>query len=388
MTALGIDVSHWQSETAPIAWPVVKAAGIAFAIAKATEGTGYVDPAYRVNAAGMRAVGLLPGAYHWLVPTAGAAQADHFSRTIGDPTGMLVALDIEEAGVTAADVDAFVARWRQLHSGHPVLMYGSRYNELGDSATSADGPLWLADYGANPVGSPASAYAARGGDASTKWGWGAAFNGWAGALIWQFSSNGSVAGIAARVDLNACKAGADALRALTGEPMKIEFKIEHWTLDGIPGYEITSVGAPYKADGVTVDYNAGRYCYSIDPPTLTLVARNRLTNPREDLNEEFKAALHAYALPDLAPVQAQLDAANAQVVAAQAVIGETQVALQTARAEAQAAALDALAQMARLEADMAAMQAAQVEALAAARVEQYETDLRNAHIALGDRPAA
>jgi hypothetical protein len=96
--------------------------------------------------------------------------------------------------------------------------------------------------------------------------------------------------------------------------VQIEFKIERFVLDGIPGNYITSVGAPYKTDGVInpatglpyVDYAAGRYCYSVAPASLlTLVPRARLSKTG-DLSQDvaLRKALFDYALPviDCAPL--------------------------------------------------------------------------------------
>ena len=43
---LGVDVSHFQGV---IDWPAVAKSGVQFAMIKATEGTGFVDPRYVAN---------------------------------------------------------------------------------------------------------------------------------------------------------------------------------------------------------------------------------------------------------------------------------------------------------------------------------------------------
>src|SRR5262249_28035984 len=58
----GVDVSHYQGT---INWASVRGAGITFAFAKATEGTTYTDPTVNTNIAGMKANGIVPGAYHF-----------------------------------------------------------------------------------------------------------------------------------------------------------------------------------------------------------------------------------------------------------------------------------------------------------------------------------
>src|SRR4051794_34611703 len=78
---LGIDVSSYQGT---ITWPNVAAAGISFAWAKATEGTGYQDAYFVGNQNNGKAAGVLMGAYHYArydlhTGTAGAtAEANYF----------------------------------------------------------------------------------------------------------------------------------------------------------------------------------------------------------------------------------------------------------------------------------------------------------------------
>jgi lysozyme len=55
----GIDVSHWQGT---IDWNQVKNSGIAFAYAKASQGTTITDPMFATNVQGARAAGIPIGA--------------------------------------------------------------------------------------------------------------------------------------------------------------------------------------------------------------------------------------------------------------------------------------------------------------------------------------
>lgn len=75
MALQGIDVSHWQGQPN---WKNVKRYGIAFALIKATQGTGFIDPEFERNWSGAAAAGLARGANHFGVGTPGAAQAKHF----------------------------------------------------------------------------------------------------------------------------------------------------------------------------------------------------------------------------------------------------------------------------------------------------------------------
>src|SRR5208282_4111715 len=75
-TLPGVDVSHFNLS---ITWANVKAAGIVFAYAEATDGNSYVDPYFSSNWSGMKAAGVVRGAYAVFEPNVnGAAQADYF----------------------------------------------------------------------------------------------------------------------------------------------------------------------------------------------------------------------------------------------------------------------------------------------------------------------
>ena len=87
----GIDVSHHQNA---IDWTQVAASGVRFAIAKASEGTGYIDPLYSTNRAEAMAAGIVFGAYHFARPDMHPfnpipdnadreARADERRRTVG-----------------------------------------------------------------------------------------------------------------------------------------------------------------------------------------------------------------------------------------------------------------------------------------------------------------
>jgi GH25 family lysozyme M1 (1,4-beta-N-acetylmuramidase) len=65
-TIRGIDVSSWQHPDGhPIDWPKVRAAGIRFAILKATQGASDRSNWFKVDARGAAAAGILVGAYHY-----------------------------------------------------------------------------------------------------------------------------------------------------------------------------------------------------------------------------------------------------------------------------------------------------------------------------------
>ena len=80
-TTNGIDVSHYQGT---VDWVKVKATGITFAYAKATDGNTYTDPQFHTNWQGMRAAGILRGAYHFYETNDDpVTQANNFINALG-----------------------------------------------------------------------------------------------------------------------------------------------------------------------------------------------------------------------------------------------------------------------------------------------------------------
>src|SRR5437764_10721112 len=90
----GIDVSHYQGT---INWMSVKNAGTSFAVCKATESTNYKDPTLLANYAGMKAAGIIRGAYHFARPAVDpVAQANYFINYVRPIKGDLqLMLDLE-----------------------------------------------------------------------------------------------------------------------------------------------------------------------------------------------------------------------------------------------------------------------------------------------------
>ena len=169
----GIDVSAYQ---ATINWTDVKAQGIVFAWAKATEGTtvAYDDADYVANTTNGVAAGVYMGAYHFAHPddnptTAGAiAEANHF-LSIAQP--YIVAcelppmLDYEtdvSSSLTGAQQTAWVEAWMNtVHTATGIMpiLYtdGSIANEF-TSALASYCKLWIAtENDANAVIPPATA---------------------------------------------------------------------------------------------------------------------------------------------------------------------------------------------------------------------------------------
>src|ERR1700693_5459174 len=97
-----IDVSHHNGA---IDWPAVAAAGIALAFIKATQGVGFVDPAFERNRNAAVAAGILTVPYHFLDTSDPDRQGGNFLAVTDLGAGQPAMLDWE----TAATLSAVVA---------------------------------------------------------------------------------------------------------------------------------------------------------------------------------------------------------------------------------------------------------------------------------------
>lgn len=207
----GIDVSKWQSG---VLWDRVPA-DIEFAIARASISKS-ADTWYAVNARGISDTGRLGGAYHYLYPDDGAGQASFFLDTVGDPEGKLCVVDVERAGTTFNDVEAFASRFAEEAPGHPLIVYTGKWfwasSSFGNPRGSDIGPLWHSHY-VNPTQalgkSPQEIYSL----VPSTW-WNTFYGGWPRATILQYTSSSSVPGVSTRCDANAFKGTIDELRKL------------------------------------------------------------------------------------------------------------------------------------------------------------------------------
>lgn len=192
---VGIDVSHWQGR---INWKRVRAAGVKFVFAKATEAQGFVDPQYARNRRRADAVGIRFSAYHFARPdrTYGDAvrEADHFVRT-ADLRGhhLLPVLDLEwSGGLSRARLfkwtQAWVRRVEQRVGVKPMIYTSPSFwqTHMGNTAWFADNGyrVWIAHWFVDQPRVPAGNWSGRG---------------WS---YWQKSNCGRVAGIGGCVDVD------------------------------------------------------------------------------------------------------------------------------------------------------------------------------------------
>ncbi len=199
-TVDGIDVSEWQGA---IDWGAVASGGYRFAIARISDGF-YLDRYFGANWDGIRAAGLVRGAYQYFEPGRDPiAQADIVVRAVGrlGPGDLPVTLDVEATnpGVSPGEYASLIHRWVDRvteGTGRAPMIYTGRYYWDGYVASGdfASLPLWHAQY--------TSASCPNISNFWSDWG------------VWQYSSTGRVPGIAGNVDMNRFNGTLEELRAL------------------------------------------------------------------------------------------------------------------------------------------------------------------------------
>ena len=192
----GIDVSRYQKV---VDWSAVAATGCTWAATKATQGTGWVDPTFGRNRAGMAVAGFRHrGLYHWLSPVGLALrasksarlasarkQADHYLTTIGRlKPGEFVLLDAEEEGITA-DMVVEWCRVVEAAQARDAAVYSGVY--------VAGGTIWRSAAvfnGKRPRVLAAYTTEARARKLSGGW------------HAWQWTGSGTIAGVTTLVDID------------------------------------------------------------------------------------------------------------------------------------------------------------------------------------------
>lgn len=205
-TVQGVDISHFDGT---IDWAKTKAGGIDFGIAKVTEGTTYVDATFGTNWSGMKANGVVRGAYHFFHPELDpTAQATHFVQSIAQLGGLQTGdlpptADVEiTGGASAATIQStlktFLEAVRAATGMTPIIYtspgFASSYLGTGFGGYS----LWVANWQVTCPTVP---------------------GGWTTWPFWQKADNGVVAGIpAAAVDLDVFNGSLAQLQAFGGTP--------------------------------------------------------------------------------------------------------------------------------------------------------------------------
>lgn len=205
--ALGIDLSHWNSDPPKrsVDWAAVKAAGITFAFLKATEGTTFRDGRYVENYQGALANSVLMAPYHfWRWGSDPEKQAKHFYST-APHSDLPPVVDVEDMSVPSGanvlpKLLPFLAAVEQ-EFGVPPIFYTFPYYLI--ERGNPNHPdlsrllLWIAHYTvADQPKLPA------------------AWQQWA---FWQHTSKGSVPGVVGNVDLNRSRYSVAELHVLANK---------------------------------------------------------------------------------------------------------------------------------------------------------------------------
>ncbi len=198
----GIDVASHQGT---VDWRRVAAAGMRFGFTKASGGAWYQNPTCAANWAGMKANGIKRGAYHYAFESSGQplpgpgpeAEAEWFLNTImplGIEAGDMLVLDIEEGN---GPLGEWVLRWCERVEKRtgvvPIVYTGTWFSVphgFGHVPEIARFPLWLAAYQAQMPAPPPP---------------------WDRVAFWQYTSEGSVPGVAGDCDVNQFNGPIDAL---------------------------------------------------------------------------------------------------------------------------------------------------------------------------------
>lgn len=150
-----IDISHHNGVT--LDFVKAKADGIVGVLHKASQGLSLGDPRYKPNRAKATAAGLLWGAYHFGENGDGVKQATHFLAEVGDPKGVLMALDFEpndKNTMTLAQARDFITQIHKVTGRFPGFYSGNLIKSVLGSKTDAvlaNCWFWLAQYGPTPV---------------------------------------------------------------------------------------------------------------------------------------------------------------------------------------------------------------------------------------------
>ena len=198
-TVDGIDI---YDGTGSVTWSSVKAAGVDFAIIKATQGTYNSQSTFPSDWSGAKGAGLVRSAYHFFDPTEdGVAQAQHFLSVVGTlatgdlppmldiecPDGSSNCLGTGASGATpAAMIHQRMWDWidtvaKATGKAPLIYTYGSYFSSNGIDTTGLEVyPLNIADV------TTASCFNVP--------------SPWQKAAIWQYSWTGTVSGISAQVD--------------------------------------------------------------------------------------------------------------------------------------------------------------------------------------------
>ena len=242
-TLKGVDVSFYQEN---VDWPRVAAAGYTFAFVRVSDGLNYPDSKFQRNWSGVKAAGMVRGAYQFFRPNQDAiAQADLLINAVGTlaPGDLPPVIDVEATGgLGPSSVSTKVGQWVdrvRTRLGVEPIVYTGKYfweDNVGTS-TFKNQPLWVAQY--TSASCP---------DLPSQW------SSWA---FWQYTDSGSVPGIPGGVDTNRFNGTRADLDALAKKASQLPIEV-YWARRADGGYDLRALApqnvtkVEYRVDGYVV----------------------------------------------------------------------------------------------------------------------------------------
>lgn len=205
-TLFGVDISNHQQN---IDIGQIAREGFGAVIAKASEGSSYVDPYFARNRDLARRNGLVFWGYHYLRSGDPRGNALCWDRAVTGDRTVACMIDWEDGGGGLADALAFKAEVEQLGYRVPMTYTGKWYwQRIGQpGGINALGALMDSNYGRNPTGAASTIYDADGRNSWRSYGG-------SDAVLLQFTDHAQVAG--RTVDAWAFRGTRDQLSALLG----------------------------------------------------------------------------------------------------------------------------------------------------------------------------
>jgi lysozyme len=184
----GVDVSVYQGQ---VDWAQVRDAGVAFAFARVSDGTGFPDMEFASNWPAMKAAGVVRGAYQFFRPGEDpVAQANLFTSMLAAAGGMAPGdlppvMDLEVTdNATDATIQSHMQTWfsamQSATGATPMLYLSPSFASHAGTAFFGHG-LWVANWDVPCPTVPA---------------------GWSTWAFWQKSDKGTLPGVPSAVDLD------------------------------------------------------------------------------------------------------------------------------------------------------------------------------------------
>jgi lysozyme len=151
-TVEGVDVSEYQGS---INWGSVHGAGIDFAIARVSDGTGHSDPTFSANWSGIKGAGMVRGVYQFFRGSeSGSAQADLLVNAIGSlgagdlpPVADVEVSDGVSGDTLVASLAAWVAEIKAKLGVTPMIYTAPGFwNGLPNTGQFGSEVLWVANW--------------------------------------------------------------------------------------------------------------------------------------------------------------------------------------------------------------------------------------------------